>query len=401
MRPAAGAEGEQVSGGRAVGVDRAPGQWCAQGGPGRCGRGQPRHRLGALPGRHGHLGQAVGAGQGGGDAQPADGDGRGHRPDARHEAKRCHAQHGRGQRRGQPGCLPCPPVAGSVPHAGDRAAQPVEPEQRACGGLVAVMLGERDGGQVDGDEHGAEGDAHRGQDPQAGAAQRRRVGAGGRRGRRLAAPLSGQARHAGDAERGGGQHGRDRPEGGVDGDDQHRAGDEDELVGDALQRECGVQQGRAVEQPTPPGAYHRVEGRHGGAAEPAGHNQSPHRCPADAAQRERGGRRGEGDHLWAQHPALPVAVGEPGYPGGQRRIQQCPGGRDRPGDGIASGDGGDEHDLGQAEHAHRHPADGAGDREGQRARRAQRGPVPGQPRPLGCLRDRCHAGDVRRRPACR
>src|SRR5205807_367220 len=49
---------------------------------------------------------------------------------------------------------------------------------------------------------------------QAGAAKRRRRGAGYRRGRRLAVPQPGQAQHAGHAERGGHQHARDRCEAG-------------------------------------------------------------------------------------------------------------------------------------------------------------------------------------------
>jgi hypothetical protein len=96
--------------------------------------------------------------------------------------------------------------------------------------FVAVTLGESHSGQADGHEHSAREGIHPGQDPQTRTAPGRPLRPDSRGGRRLVAALASQASDARDAERRSGQNGRNRPEAGIDGNDKHRAGDEDELI---------------------------------------------------------------------------------------------------------------------------------------------------------------------------
>jgi hypothetical protein len=235
-----GGQGEQEPGGRAVRVDQVPGQRRAGRGADRGSRRQPRHALGPLRGIHDSLGDAVRADQGRRDAEAGDEYPGGHRGRRRHDRERADAERGRGERDAEPRVLSGPPAARPVPQAREPAAQPVQPEQRSGQRAGVVLGGEGDGRQVDRREQGAQADVHSDQHPQPRAAQHRAAAAHGRPGCGLAAPLPGQAGHAGHAQHDGGQHAEDGPHPGDQRHDHDRPGDEDDLVGDPFQRERGV-----------------------------------------------------------------------------------------------------------------------------------------------------------------
>jgi hypothetical protein len=90
-------------------------------------------------------------------------------------------------------------------------------------------------------------------------------------------------------------------------------------------------------------------------------------APLGAADERRGGGGEEHGHR-AQHPALPVPVGEPGRQRRAGRVADRARRGHDPGQPVPAGDRRDQQDRAQAEHGHRHPADEARGGEPQRAR---------------------------------
>ncbi len=96
---------------------------------------------------------------------------------------------------------------------------------------------------------------------------------------------------------------------------------------------------------------------------------------------------------------LAVPVGQSSDPRGDDREQDRAGGGHDSGSAVPAGDRDDQHHLSDAQHAHRHPADDAGNRELQRAWSSEDLGVPAEAGTglLG-LRYSCHVQHARRGP---
>src|SRR6202042_865006 len=239
-----------------------------------------------------------------------------------------------------------------------------EPGQR----LVPEVLGERDRAQVDGHENRAEQQVHRSQPDQAGSRDASNPlaspdGPGGARHRGFGPALGHEPQGSPEAQqRRDADAGRREDLGGQQG---YRGGPDDEaqLVGDRLERERGVQPGRARQQDAPPGPDHRAQRRHGRARDRPRNEESPGgRVQLDGHDQ---GRGGDGKHREHRKQNAPLTT--PVYqPGDLRRGERVPERADRrhgSGHAVLPGAGRDQQDGAEPEHRHRHPPDDARRRE--------------------------------------
>ncbi len=184
---------------------------------------------------------------------------------------------------------------------------------------------------------------------------------------RLGAALGGEQHHAHRQEDPGQQDAGLREGGGGQADREDRADDEADLVHHRLVRVRGVQLGGVVAvQMRPAGPDHRAGAGHAAHRGRADEQRPGGRAEVGAEQQR--GRRRHGDRGRGQrHPALPVAVHQPGDLRADRGGRQRQHRRHRAGHPVRAAQLRQHGEDADAGHRDRQPGDETGGREGQSA----------------------------------